>query len=116
MLDVPGLPLPDQVTKTLYVLFPDGMLGRITASAVAEPALPEGAKLVTQERYEELRAQMRERHEARVRELLAAEKESRRQQYEELLAVPGISEATARALSGHGGPLDDDSGPVGGGS
>jgi hypothetical protein len=116
MLDIPGLPLPDLVTKTLYVLFPDGMLGRITTSAVAEPALPEGAKLVTQERYEELRAQMRERHETRLAETLAAEKESRREQYEELVQLPGISEATARALTGHGGPLDDDSAHVSGGS
>ncbi|WP_328427933.1 hypothetical protein [Streptomyces sp. NBC_00443] len=108
MLDVPGLPglpLPDLVTKTLYVLFPDGMLSQITASAVTEPALPEGAKLVTQERYEELRGQMRERHEARLAEMEAVEAQLRRDQYDDLLAA-GVREATARSLSGYDGPAE----------
>jgi hypothetical protein len=105
MLDIPGLPLPEQVTR--YVQFPDGVLGRIVVGAGLDPELPHGAKFVTEEVYEELRAQMREQHDARVAEMLAAEKDARRQQYEDLVAAH-IPEATARALSGHGGPLDDD--------
>jgi hypothetical protein len=113
MLDIPGLPLPETVTR--FVRFPDGTLGRITVTEGLEPVLPDGAKLVTQEVYEELRAQMKDQHQARIGELLAVEKESRRTQYEDLRAA-GIPEATARALSGHGGPLDEDSVPVGAGS
>lgn len=106
MLEVPGLPLPEQVTR--YVRFPDGVLGRIVVGAGLDlPELPDGAKYVTEEVYEELRSAMREQHETRVAEMLAAEKDARRQQYEDLVAAK-IPEATARALSGHGGPLDDD--------
>ncbi|MGA5202826.1 hypothetical protein [Streptomyces variegatus] len=109
MLDVPGLPglpLPDPVPKILYVLFPDGMLGQVTTTAGAEPVLTEGAKLVTQERYEELRAQMRERHEARLAEMEAVEAQLRREQYDDLRAA-GVREATARSLSGYDGPAEE---------
>ncbi|MCX4458696.1 hypothetical protein OOK58_43075 [Streptomyces sp. NBC_01728] len=112
MLDIPGLPLPEPVTR--YIRFPDGVLGRITVVGDLEPELPDGAKYVTQEVYEELRAELREQHDTRVAEMLAAEKDARRQQYEDLVAA-GIREATARALSGHGGPLDDDSALTGAG-
>ncbi|MFD8425932.1 hypothetical protein [Streptomyces sp. NPDC059466] len=105
MLEAPDLPQPEPVA--LHVLFPDGVLGRIVVSGELEPALPDGAKYVTAEVYEEMRAEMRQQHDARVDELLAAEKDARRAQYEDLRAA-GIPEATARALSGHGGPLDDD--------
>lgn len=105
MLDIPGLPLPEQVTR--YVRFADGVLGRIVIGAGLEPELPDGAEFVTEEVYEEERASLREQHDARVAEMLAAEKDARRQQYEDLVAA-NIPEATARALTGHGGPLDDD--------
>ncbi|WP_405557741.1 hypothetical protein OHV08_28170 [Streptomyces canus] len=105
MLEIPGLPLPEQVTR--YVRFLDGVLGRIVVGAGLDPELPDGAKYVTEEVYEELRSAMREQHETRVAVMLAAEKDARRQQYEDLVAAK-IPEATARALSGHGGPLDDD--------
>jgi hypothetical protein len=115
MLDPGSLPLPLPVDPTpepvtQYVVFADGTLGRITGSAHMTAELPEGVKPLTQEAYEELRAAMRERHEARVAEMLAVEKALRRQQYEDLIAAH-IPEATARSLSGHGGPLDDD-GPM----
>ncbi|MFF0092654.1 hypothetical protein ACFYSF_22210 [Streptomyces canus] len=105
MLEIPGLPLPELVTR--YVRFPDGVLGRIELGDGLEPELPDGVQFVTKEVYEELRAAMREQHDTRVAEMLAAEKDARRQQYEDLVAA-SIPEATARALSGHGGPLDDD--------
>ncbi|MER5904331.1 hypothetical protein ABT150_30225 [Streptomyces mirabilis] len=113
MLDIPGLPLPEPGTR--YIRFPDGVLGRITVVGDLEPELPDGAKYVTQEVYEELRAELREQHDTRVAEMLATEKDARRQQYEDLVAA-GIPEATARALSGHGGLLDDDSALTGAGS
>ncbi|MET9462957.1 hypothetical protein ABZY05_49720 [Streptomyces canus] len=111
MLEIPGLPLSEQETR--FVLFPDGVLGRMVVGAGLDPELPEGAKFVTEEVYEELRAVMREQHDTRVAEMLAAEKDARRQQYEDLVAAK-IPEATARALSGHGGPLDDDTALAGG--
>ncbi|WP_328638348.1 hypothetical protein [Streptomyces canus] len=105
MLEIPGLPLPDLTPKILYVLFPDGMLGRVEMTVGTEPALREGAKLITQERYEELRGQMRDRHEARLAEMEAVEAQLRRDQYDDLLAA-GIREATARSLSGYDGPAE----------
>ncbi|MDH6489685.1 hypothetical protein [Streptomyces sp. SAI-127] len=106
MLDIPGLPLPDfepAPEPTIYhVLFPDGVLGRVTVTGSQKPVLAGGAKLVTQEVYDMLRAQMLEAHEARVAEMLAAEEDVQRQQYEDLRAV-GIPETTARSLSGYGG-------------
>jgi hypothetical protein len=109
MLEVPGLPglpLPDLVPKVLYVLFSDGMLGQVTTTAGVEPVLAEGAKFVTQDRYEELRAQMRERHEARLAEMHAEEQAIKRQTYEDLRTI-GTPEVTARALSGYDGPAAD---------
>ncbi|PWI15939.1 hypothetical protein DI272_18550 [Streptomyces sp. Act143] len=105
MLDIPGLPVGELETR--FVQFADGVLGRMEVGVGLDPELPEGAKFVTEEVYEELRATLREQHDARVAEMLAAEKDARRQQYEDLVAA-SIPEATARALSGHGGPLDDD--------
>ncbi|MYR61129.1 hypothetical protein GTY54_34530 [Streptomyces sp. SID625] len=120
MLDPGTLPLPwphDPAPEPTvrYVQFADGTLGRITVSDGLDPVLPDGVKFVTEEVYEALRAAMREQHGARVAAMFAAEKEARRTQYEDLVAA-GIPEATARALSGHGGPLDDDPLTPGGGS
>lgn len=120
MLDPGSLPLPLPVDPapepvTQYVVFADGTLGRITGNAHVAAELPDGVKALTPEAYEELRAKMRERHEARVAEMMAVEKDLRRQQYEDLIGAH-IPEATARALSGHGGPLDDDGPLIGVGS
>lgn len=110
MLDIPGLPdlrsggfEPAPQPTIHHILFPDGRLSQITVTNGQEPVLVDGAKLVAPEVYEELRAKMRAAHEARVTELLAAEEDARRQQYEDLRGV-GLPEATARGLSGYTGP------------
>jgi hypothetical protein len=105
MLDIPGLPLPEPVTW--YVRLATGVLSRIVVHGGQEPVLPDGAELLTAEVYEEELGAMRDRHEARIAETLTAQKEQRRRRYEELVQVPEISEETARALTGHGGPLDE---------
>jgi hypothetical protein len=97
-LGLPGLPewpWPDGDDPTTppkptthYVQYPDGHISQITATG-AEPVLAEGAKLLTQEQYEETRAQMLEAHEARLTELQAG--------------AVGLPEATARSLSGYTG-------------
>ncbi|MET7720705.1 hypothetical protein [Streptomyces mirabilis] len=112
-LGLPGLPdwpwpwpdgddptTPPEPT-THYVQYPDGHISQITATG-AEPVLAEGAKLLTQEQYEETRAQMLEAHEARLVELQAGEEAAQLQQYKDLRAV-GLPEATARSLSGYTG-------------
>jgi hypothetical protein len=93
-------PTPPEPT-TYYVLYPDGHIGQITATGT-DPVLPEGAKLLTQEEYEETRAQMLEAHEARLAELEAAETAQQLAGYTALVAV-GIPEAVARSLSGYEG-------------
>ncbi|MEU0947621.1 hypothetical protein ABZ379_33715 [Streptomyces canus] len=106
MLDPDVLPLPvdiPPVSLTFYVVFESGALGRITASEGLEPVLADGAKLVTQEVWEGLQAQMREQHEARLADLEVEEEESRRQQYQDLRAA-GIPETSARGLSRYTGP------------
>lgn len=107
MLSIPGLPLPDfqppPQERTHYVLFEDGTLGQITTTSDQDPVLTRGGRLVTQDVYEELRAQMLQAHQDRLDRLQAEEEAARLAQYEELKAV-GLSEATARGLSGYSGP------------
>jgi F0F1-type ATP synthase epsilon subunit len=103
MLDIPGLPLPDVPLPeplTLWVLHESGALSRITVTGGILPVLPDGARLLTQEAYEELQAQMRQAHDDRLAEMQAAEEQQRREQYEDLRAV-GLREETARTLSGY---------------
>lgn len=94
-------PAPEPVVH--YVLRADGVLSQITSVAGQDPVLPEGAQLLSQEVFEELRARMRDAHAERVAELQAAEEAQQRAAYEALAAVPGIPEAVARALSGYTG-------------
>jgi hypothetical protein len=93
---------PEPVTSYLHLA--DGTLSQITVTGT-DPVIPEGAKLVTQEEYEQLRGAMLEAREARIAELMAAEEESMRTQYADLKAA-GIPEATARALSRYEGPAE----------
>jgi hypothetical protein len=112
MLDPEVLPLPVDIPPvpiTLYVVFADGVLGRITTHEGLEPVLAEGVKVVPQPVWEALKAQMTEQHEARLAELEAAEEETRRQQYEDLRAV-GIPESSARSLSGYAGMQEQTAG------
>ncbi|XVV34934.1 hypothetical protein ACQPXT_13190 [Streptomyces sp. CA-100214] len=103
MLDFPGLELPDLVPQLLYVRFPDGTVGQLTMTGDVLPDLAEGVEFVTQEVFEQLRARMREQHEARVAEMLDEEERIRRRAYDDLRAAK-IPESTARSLSGYDGP------------
>ncbi|MER7841659.1 hypothetical protein ABTY98_38690 [Streptomyces sp. NPDC096040] len=105
MLDPGSLPLPVDVASdpiTFYVVYESGALGRIVAADGLTPVLAEGVRLVTQAAWEELQAEMREQHDARLAELHAEEEQTRSKQYADLMEV-GLPEATARSLSGYTG-------------
>lgn len=104
MLDIPGLPgIPVPTPRVLYVLHESGALGQITVNGDLEPILADGARLLTQAVYEQMRAQMQEDREARLAALQAADEKQQVTAYRDLRAA-GIPEATARALSRYEGP------------
>ncbi|MGW2951480.1 hypothetical protein [Streptomyces eurythermus] len=108
MLNSGPLPIDPPVEPTvLHVVYESGALGRITVGAGLEPVLADSVQVVPPSVWESMQAQMREQHEARIAELQAAEAEQRREAYEALVQVPGITEAVARSLSGHPEALDD---------
>lgn len=99
----PGGEEPTPPEPTIYYLrYAEGHLGQVTVTG-PEPVIPEGATLLTQEQYEQERGLMLQAHQERLDQLQAEEAAARLAQYEELKAV-GLSEPTARSLSGYDGP------------
>lgn len=97
-----GDPMAPPEPVVYFLRYLDGHLGKITVTGM-EPVIPEGATVLTQEQYEQERGRMLQEHQDRLDELQAAEAAARLAQYEELRGV-GLSEATARSLSGYDGP------------
>ncbi|MFD5570500.1 hypothetical protein [Streptomyces cadmiisoli] len=85
-----------------FLRYADGHIGQITVTGM-EPVIPEGATVLTQEQYEATRAEITQAHEARLADLQSAESAARLRQYAELTSV-GLSDETARSLSGYDGP------------
>ncbi|MFJ4469621.1 hypothetical protein ACIP2X_19335 [Streptomyces sp. NPDC089424] len=85
-----------------FLRYADGHIGQIAVTGM-DPVIPEGAEVLTQQQYEATRAEINQAHEARLADLQAAEAAARLRQYEELRTV-GLSDGTARSLSGYDGP------------
>ncbi|MFE0545225.1 hypothetical protein [Streptomyces sp. NPDC058891] len=106
MLELP-IPLPGfeavPEPRTHWVVYEDGTLGQLGVIGDEEPVLPRPGRLITEAKYDELRSQMTAAHDKRVAELLAAEDQQQRQDYEDLLAL-GIPEGMAGRLSGYTAP------------
>lgn len=92
---------PIAETRTYYVLYEDGALGRIETSEEA-PTLTRPGQLVSEEDYQQHLAQMTAARETYLAALVAAETARQREDYQ-ALRVLLVPEATARRLTGYQG-------------
>ncbi|MGP4091508.1 hypothetical protein [Streptomyces sp. KR55] len=110
--DLPSLPWPDfepapEPVKA-WVQYEDGSLGSITLAGLELPVLARPGRVITQDEYHRLSAEMTDAHTARLK---AMEDEEAARQVREFrdLTTADIPEETARRLSGYTGPADTSS-------
>ncbi|MEV6740464.1 hypothetical protein AB0N14_27340 [Streptomyces sp. NPDC051104] len=96
--DADDEPAPKPTTH--WAVYEDGALGEITVTGDKPPVLSRPGRLVTQVEYQALLTQMTALQDARLAQLRADETAQQLAAFSDLLKA-GLSEATARSLSGY---------------
>ncbi|MFJ8143264.1 hypothetical protein [Streptomyces sp. NPDC096013] len=101
MLEV--FPPAEETSVVSYVIYEDGTAGRIEVTAGAVPELPRPGTMVTEEVYQAKVAALEEQAAKAVADLEAAEQRRAHGDFTALTLL-GLTEETARRLSGYTGP------------
>jgi hypothetical protein len=93
---------------TLYYRTAGGALisRQVTGDAAEEPALPEGATLLTPTEYAAALDDIKAERQEHAQQLTEADEAAQLADYQ-ALRTAGIPEATARRMSGYTGPADE---------